>query len=174
MIAQDNILVVVDSAHSEHLALNRAVNFAARQRHSAMTVHVIVGFEGHDLSESDHTVEVTRGQDWLNQLLAPLEESGVKFEVRLLWTRNWEKSIIDAARRTEADAILITQSSALNKQGITDSCWSLLRNSEILCSKRRCISKPPDSKRAEPDPVPQIRNAFLAALPMATELQAAK
>ena len=131
MIAQDNILVVVDSAHSEHLALDRAVKFAGRQRHSAMTVHVLVGYEGHDLSDPDHPVEVTRGRDWLSGLLAPLEETGIEFEVRLLWTLDWEKSIIDTARQTGADVILITQSSAINKKGITDSSWSLLRNSEV-------------------------------------------
>jgi len=36
----EKFLVVVDSAHSEHLALNRIVNFASRQRHSDMCTRV--------------------------------------------------------------------------------------------------------------------------------------
>jgi universal stress protein E len=124
-------LIVVDSAHSEHLALNRIVNFAGRQRHSSMSVHVFAGFESDDLSTPDRPMEVIREPSWLEDLLVPLKNSGVKFTAELFWTRNWETSIINAARRTEAELIVISQSSATNKTGITDSIWSLLRNSEI-------------------------------------------
>jgi len=131
MITRDNILVVVDAAHSEHLALNRAVQFAGRQRYARTTVHVFVGFEGYDMSDSEQAVEAVRGREWLSELLAPLEQTGVKFEANLVWTQNWEKSIIDATRRTESELVIISRSSAINKTGITDSCWSLLRKSDV-------------------------------------------
>ncbi len=128
---QEKFLIVLDSAHAEHLALNRIVNFAGRKRHCGMWVHVFVGFEGEDLSKPDQPMEIIRGRNWLDELLVPLENSGVKFTAELFWTQNWETSIINAARRTEADMIVISQSSATNKTSITDSIWSLLRNSEI-------------------------------------------
>lgn len=131
MISPEKFLIVVDSSHSEHLALNRIVNFAGRQRHSSMCVHVFVGFEGDDVSKPDLPMEVIRGRNWLHDLLAPLENSGVKCTAELFWTRDWESSIINAARRTEAELIVISQSSATNKTSIADSIWSLLRNSEI-------------------------------------------
>lgn len=127
----EKFLVVVDSAHSEHLALNRLVNFAGFQRHSDMCVHVFVGFEGEDLSETDQPMDVIRGRDWLDELLLPLENTGIKCTAELFWTRDWEKSIIDVARRTQADMIVISKASATDKTSITDSIWSLLRNSEI-------------------------------------------
>lgn len=128
---QEKFLVVVDSAHTEHLALDRIVNFAAGSKHSNMTVHVFVGFESVDLSDPDQPTEVIRGQNWLGELLSPLENSGVKYTAELFWTRDWETSIFDAARRTQAEMIVISQSSATNKKNVTDSVWSLLRNSEI-------------------------------------------
>lgn len=128
---QEKFLVVVDSAHSEHLALNRIANFTAGQLHSGMSIHVFVGFEGQDLSQPDQPMEVIRGQSWLGELLAPLENSGVKFTAELFWTQDWETSIINAARRTEADMIVISKSSAINKKSLTDSIWSLLRNSKV-------------------------------------------
>jgi len=131
MLTHDNVLVIVEATHSEHLALNRAVQFAARQRHAGMTIHVLVGYEGPDMSDPDRPVEVLRDRAWLDELLAPLEATGVQFRAELFWTQNWEKSIIDAAHRTDSEVILITQSSALNKKGITDSSWSLLRNSDV-------------------------------------------
>jgi len=96
-----------------------------------MRVHVFVGFEGEDLSEPDQPMEIIRERKWLDELLVPLENSGVKFNAELFWTRDWETSIINAARRAEADMIVISQSSATNKTSITDSSWSLLRNSEL-------------------------------------------
>ena len=96
-----------------------------------MCVHVFVGFEGDDLSKPDLPMEVIRGRNWLDDLLVPLENSGVKCTAELFWTRDWESSIINAARRTEAELIVISQSSATNKTSIADSIWSLLRNSEI-------------------------------------------
>jgi len=128
---QDKFLVVVDAAHAEHLALNRIVNFAEGQEHSDMSVHVFVGFEGEDRSAPNLPTEVIRGQDWLGELLEPLKNSGVEFSTELFWTRDWESSIINAARRAQADMIIISQSSATNSKSLTDSIWSLLRNSEI-------------------------------------------
>lgn len=127
----EKFLIVVDSAHSEHLALNRIVNFAGRKRHCGMRVHVFAGFEGEDLNNPDNPMEVIREQHWLDELLVPLENSGVKYTAELFWTQDWETSILNAARRTEADMIVITQSSATNKTSLTDSVWSLLRNSEV-------------------------------------------
>jgi universal stress protein E len=96
-----------------------------------MSVQVFVGFEGEDLSQPDQPMEVIQELNWLDKILAPLEESGVNFVAELIWTRDWETSIINAARRTRADMIVLSRSSATNRKSITDSIWSLLRNSEI-------------------------------------------
>jgi hypothetical protein len=128
-MAQEKYLVVVDPAHSEHLALNRIVNFAGRKRHSGMSVQVFVGFEGEDLSAPDQPMEVIQGRGWLDETLVPLEESGVNFVAEVIWTRDWETSIINAARRTQANMIVISRSSAITRKRITDSFWSLLWNS---------------------------------------------
>jgi len=127
----EKFLVVVDPTHSEHLALNRIVNFASRKRHSDMCAHVFVGFEGEDLSEPDQPKDIVRGRDWLGELLLPLENTGIKFTVEQFWAQDWENSIINAARRTQADVIVIPQSSATKSTSIMASIWSLLRNSEI-------------------------------------------
>jgi len=128
----EKFLVVVDPTHSEHLALNRIVNFASRKRHSDMCAHVFVGFEGEDLSEPDQPKDIVRGRDWLGELLLPLENTGIKFTVEQFWAQDWENSIINAARRTQADVIVIPQSSATKSTSIMASIWSLLRNSVLL------------------------------------------
>ena len=130
-MAPEKFLVVVDPAHAEHLALNRIVNFANRQRHAGMSVHVFAGFEGEDLSDPDQPMEVVQGNNWMGELLKPLEDSGISCTSELFWTRDWEASILKAARRVEADMIVLSKSSATNKKNLTDSIWSILRNSEI-------------------------------------------
>jgi universal stress protein E len=126
---QEKFLIVVNPAHSEQLALNRIINFAGR--YSGLSAHVFAGVESGDLSESGQPTEVIQGRNWLAELLVPLENSGVKFTAELFWSKDWETSILNAARRTGAEMIVLTRSSATDGKNITDSIWSLLRNSAI-------------------------------------------
>ena len=59
--------------------------------------------------------------------LAPVDELGVDYTVEFFWTGNWRKSITDASDRYGCDTIMLCESSAEHKRGITDSKWDLVR-----------------------------------------------
>jgi universal stress protein E len=131
MIAQSKFLVVVDPAHEEHVALNRTMAFARRQRHGDMEAHIVVGYEGQDHSDPGQPTEIRQNRGWFTELLQPLEDTGAKFTAELLWTKDWQFSILDSIKRSGADMVIISELSAENKKGITDSRWDMLRKTEV-------------------------------------------
>ena len=60
-------------------------------------------------------------------MLKPLDELNVEYSAELFWTRDWRKSITDAAERYACDTIMLAETSAEHKTGITDSKWDLVR-----------------------------------------------
>lgn len=89
--------------------------------------NLLIGFESDDRSDPDSPDEVVRGNDWLRELLRPVKETGVNYTAELFWTGNWRDSILKAAERFACDTIMLCESSAEHKRGVTDSKWELIR-----------------------------------------------
>ena len=123
-------LIVVDPSHERHLALERMLDIIKQRREWVLDYHLLVGFEGADKADPDAPSEVVRGRDWFNDLLNPLDELGVDYTVDFFWTENWRTSITDAAERYNCDTIMLCESSAEHKRGITDSKWDLVRQAK--------------------------------------------
>ena len=72
-------------------------------------------------------IPVRSDRDDIDELLAPLHEFSIDYTVEFLWTRNWRKSIATASDRYGCDTIMLCESSAEHKVGLTDSRWELVR-----------------------------------------------
>lgn len=120
-------LVVVDPSHDRHLALERMLEIVSQQKKWDLEFHLIMGFEIGDKTDAETPMEVVRASDWFSELLRPLNEANVAYTIEYFWTRDWRKSIINAATRYKADTIMLCESSAEHKKGITDSKWDLVR-----------------------------------------------
>lgn len=120
-------LVVIDPSHERHLALERMLDIVKQRREWISDFHLLIGFEGVDKADPSAPEEVIRGKTWFDKLLAPVDEAEVDYTVEFFWTSNWRKSITDAADRFECDTIMLCESSAEHKRGITDSKWDLVR-----------------------------------------------
>jgi len=127
-VEKRKFLVVVDPSHERHLALERMLEIVRQQRKWELEFHLLIGFESGDRTDSNTPMEVVRGGSWLTDLLRPLDELSVDYTTELFWTRDWRKSITDAAERFNCDSIMLCESSAEHKSGITDSKWDLVRN----------------------------------------------
>jgi len=124
-------LVVVDPSHEQTLELDRMVEIIrGRQRATLAEVHLFIGFESEDKSDPNILDEVFRGREWMRELVRPLIELDVDFTVEYFWTRHWQRSIVNAVKRYDCDAIILSKSSVENKRGIADSKWALLRRAE--------------------------------------------
>ncbi len=123
-------LVIVDPSHERHLALERMLAILDQSREGLLKFHLLIGFESDDKGDPDTPDEVIRGNDWLRELMQPLDASGVDYTAEIFWTRNWRNSILDAADRYACDTIMLCETSAENKTGITDSKWDLVRRAK--------------------------------------------
>ena len=131
-------LVIVDPSHERHLALERILEIIRQKQEWALEFHLLIGFEAEDKADPNTPDEVVRGSKWLVELLRPLDELGVDYTAELFWTRNWRGSIINASERYKCDSIMLCESSAEHKVGITDSKWELVRQAEcdvVICDE---------------------------------------
>ena len=114
-------LVVVDPSHERHLALERMIDIIKQRREWVSDFHMLIGFDGADNADPNTPNE------WFEELMAPLKELEVNFTTEFFWTANWRKSITDTAGKYNCDTIMLCESSAEHKRGITDSKWDLVR-----------------------------------------------
>jgi len=133
-VEKRKFLVVIDPSHERHLALERMIDILEQRGEWPLEFHLLIGFEAEDKADPNTPNEVVRSSDWFTQLLKPLESSGADYSVEFFWTRNWRQSIQEAAERYVCDTIMLCESSAEHKSGITDSKWDLVRHarSDVL------------------------------------------
>jgi len=125
-------LVVVDPARREHRSINWIVQIAQQKRDEQLEIQLFIGFESGDKTEPDTPVEVVKSTEWFEELVKPLQDAGLEFNAEVVWTVDWRHSVIEAARRTEADIIMMAKSAAEHQKGrITDTKWGLVRNSPV-------------------------------------------
>lgn len=123
-------LVIVDPAHEKHLALERMLDIIRQRREWVLKFHLLIGAEPEDKADPNAPHEVIYSRDNFNELLSPLDELGVDYTTEFFWTRDWRKSIAEAGDRYKCDTIMLSESSAEHKTGITDSKWDLVRQAK--------------------------------------------
>lgn len=99
-----------------------------QKRKWELEFHLIIGFETGDKTDTETPMEIVRGKAYFDELLRPLDELGTIYTAEYFWTRDWRTSITEAAKRYGCDSIMLCESSAEHKSGITDSKWDLVRN----------------------------------------------
>jgi nucleotide-binding universal stress UspA family protein len=126
-VEKRKFLVVIDPSHERHLALERMLDIVRQRAEWVADFHLLIGYEGADKTDPDAPSEVVCGKKWFDELLTPVDELGVEYTAEFFWAMDWRKSITDAASRYDCDTIMLCESSAEHKRGITDSKWDLVR-----------------------------------------------
>jgi universal stress protein E len=126
-VEKRKFLVVVDPSHERHLALERMLDIIRQRAEWVLDFHLLIGVEGEDKADPNAPQEVICSRRSFNELLQPLDDLNVNYTTEFFWTRNWRQSILNAAERFACDSIMLCESSAEHKRGITDSKWELVR-----------------------------------------------
>ncbi|MBT8063429.1 MAG: universal stress protein [Xanthomonadales bacterium] len=124
-------LVVVDPSHERHIALERMIDIIRQKREWELEFHILVGVEIEDKADPNTPNEVIRGRDWFDELLKPLNELEASYTAEFFWTKDWRASIVQAAEDYGCDSIMLCESSAEHKRGMTDSKWELVRRAQM-------------------------------------------
>jgi len=131
MATISRIFAVIDPSTDNQIALVRAGKIAGRNENIAVHVYEAL-YSNQENSDKDalRRVETARHQAWLESLVAPLRESGIKVDVEIEWTSDWRDAIAPAAQRAGADLIIkaATAHSGAERRLLKTSDWSLLRN----------------------------------------------
>lgn len=136
MSKQDTLFVIVDPTQKEHVALERAV-ITSRLRDVSPKLKVFVAVDSAAVSLDAENPDLYRTSDWFENLKKPMIEEGLDFTLVICWSTQWHEAVLQAAKRTEADLILMPDYSAKETRSrFSDAKWQVLRHSScpvLIC-----------------------------------------
>lgn len=124
-----NILIVIDPEETEHSALNRIKEIPVS---ADINFKVDFYLAGPPVLASEArlaNVHVKEKRDWLEQLVAPLRETGYKISTEILPFNRLYEEIIRSAVRFKADFVFkpMRQHSTFRRVFYTSNDWNLIR-----------------------------------------------
>lgn len=133
------IFVVVDPSQDKPLALQRVLSMAnpgpgnSLEYYQAAKVHVFLGVDVDNTDTSASNPAVHRPGRWFfDQVVEPMEKSGVAFELEMSWSSDWYGSIVQEAERAGAELIMLPLVSTPSEKGriFNESIWKLMRTAK--------------------------------------------
>jgi universal stress protein E len=123
------MFVVVDPNDEQHVALERVAMTSQLQEHKPF-VHVFVAVDGNAVDTRAYNANLVRDQSWFDeQIRAVLNSAGVEHLVEVSWSSEWQESIMQSAKRANADLIYLPVHANTNNRRFffTESKWDLLK-----------------------------------------------
>lgn len=134
-----NIFVVVDPSQDKPLALQRVLHLAhpewgsSREYYHNAKSHIFLAVDSDNTDTSAENPAIHREGRWFfEQVVEPLESSGLKFELELSWSNDWYGSIVQEAEKAGAELIVLPLVSTPSEKGriFNESIWRLLRTAK--------------------------------------------
>ena len=134
MSSQEKLFVVVDPTDDQHIALERAI-LTAGIREPRPQVHVFVAVDPEAIDTRAVNAAVFRDESWFKeQIRTPLINAGLDYKLEVSWSSEWQKSIMQSAKRWGADAIYLPANddnkTDFRRFFFTDSKWELLKSAD--------------------------------------------
>ncbi|MBU3071479.1 universal stress protein [Aestuariicella sp. G3-2] len=128
MSKPDTLFVVVDPTQKEHVALERAV-ITSRLRDVSPKLKVFVAVDPAAVSLDAENPDLYRTSEWFEKLEQPMKDEGLDFTLVICWSTQWHEAVLQGAKRTEADLILMPDySSKESRNRFSDAKWQVLRH----------------------------------------------
>lgn len=129
--AAEKLFVVIDPARDNQLALERVV-LTAKFRDPIAHVHLYISVDVENNDTSADNENLFKSYDWFNGLVAPLQAADISFSAEVSWSTDWYSAILQAAKRVDADLILLplARQPRHHERLISDSIWRLLRTAD--------------------------------------------
>lgn len=131
MSSQEKVFVVVDPTDDKHIALERAL-LTAQLGEARPLIHVFVAVDPEAVDTRSVNSAVFRDESWFKEhIRTPLKDAGIEYQLEVSWSSEWQKSIIQSAKRWGADAIYLPADDAdktdFRRFFFTESKWELLK-----------------------------------------------
>jgi universal stress protein E len=141
------IFCIVDPTTNNQRALARAASVA---RNAGATIHAHLcfgmppGAHANDM-DSFREAEHTRHEMWLERLIQPYVDDGLKIETAIECNDDWRNALVSAAKRVKADLIVRSsyRRSALQRRVLKTTDWLLIRRAHcpVLLVKTDRVGK---------------------------------
>ncbi len=130
MSKQQKMFVVVDPNDEQHVALDR-VKMTSQLQEVKPFVHVFVAVDGDAVDTRAYNANLVRDQSWFeDKIRKVLTEAGVEHLIEVSWSSEWQESIMQSAKRANADLIYLpvhAQTTSSRRFLFTESKWELLK-----------------------------------------------
>jgi len=129
MSKPQKLFVVVDPNDEHHIALERAIITAALTS-TKPKVHAFVAVDADAVDTRSVNEHLFRDLTWFEQnIKSPLANAGIEYTMEISWSSEWQKSIMESAKRFDADLIYLPvhAKTASNRFIFTESKWELLK-----------------------------------------------
>lgn len=137
--AERTIFLVVDPAQDRPLVLERvlsATKLGADKQPAIYTnsrIHVFIGVDCDNTDTSAENPAMHRDGRWfLENVVTPLEEAGLKFKLEMSWSSDWYGSIQRRAKELNPALIMLPLLSKPSETGrlFNESIWRLMRTAD--------------------------------------------
>ncbi|ACE85238.1 universal stress protein [Cellvibrio japonicus] len=129
MSKPEKIFVVVDPNDTTHIALERVI-ITSTLRDVKPKVHAFVAVDPNAVDTRTVNENVFRDLSWFESAIKnPLINAGIDFNLEVSWSSEWQKSIMESAKRFDADLIYLPvhATTASSRFLFTESKWELLK-----------------------------------------------
>lgn len=130
MIKLKKIFVAINPASNDQYGLKRAAEIAKLSK-AEIAAHLCIysGIEASD-QEALKEAEISRYKPWLENLVKPIRDQGIKVRTEITWDKDWKKGLGNAAKSENPDMIVKasqkTQKS--RKLQMLSSDWALFES----------------------------------------------
>lgn len=144
MTIQQKLFVVLDPNDEQHIALERAA-ITAELYDVKPYIYVFVAVDGDAVDTRAGNSKLFRDQRWFDETIKkPLETAGLEYLIEVSWSTEWQKSIMQAAKRISADLIYLPVHAKVRYTRFifTESKWELLKGAPCPVTLIRPDAKP--------------------------------
>jgi universal stress protein E len=131
MSKSQKLFVVVDPNDTHHIALERAIIVSSLMQGIKPKVHAFVAVDGNAVDTRSVNDHLFRDLTWFEQnIKTPLANAGIEYTMEVSWSSEWQKSIMESAKRFDADLIYLPVHATANSNSrffFTESKWELLK-----------------------------------------------
>ena len=127
---KQNLLVVIDPTQDQHIALERAI-ITSKTRAVLPKIILFIGVDGSAVSTDADNSDLYRDSSWFADLLKPLQDENIEFQVVISWSGQWMESVLRTVEQSQADMVLVPDHSAQqSRKRFSDAKWRLLRHAD--------------------------------------------
>jgi len=130
MTKSQKLFVVVDPNDTHHIALERAIIISSLIQGPKPKVHAFVAVDSDAVDTRSVNDNLFRDLTWFEQNIKnPLASAGIEYSLEVSWSSEWQKSIMESAKRFDADLIYLPVHAKTNTSrfSFSESKWELLK-----------------------------------------------